>query len=801
MSFTTYIKTVLLSGFFIGASFASSPVPSKWPEVVFERTAHGLTLPCPERGMPDELTSKKMMQIIEAFKEDKLTQDLPAIKTLLKDKKKSCTVSECVCNFFDRSNGKRRAFEEKVVGSYEDGGEAPIDRTKPFQYISYGSGFLFQDLVIAMKLIDKGFTDLTLVLVDNHYADFFTQLQQTGQSSLQPMKENSEANKINNALYYMVTFFGYLKHMRKDFNFTIKVYDEPQKAIRDLPGQSCDLLYAMDLSLPENVCQQEIDRNQLFKAPMYFDLPCTRDPDTQQWVTSVYFKMADALLKDKSFHHVWDNVTYRGEALKLTSAVHINLDSDMRAYVYHQENIPGFGLVADNHYKFYINQKTNNVEVKDFYTGLITHAPPYCRALLSSGQPLSEENIRELRTFVAQLDATHQDRVVHIQQTKSGAPASQLPIVPFKRTAHGLVFPCPKIVADRSTMQKMQEILAKVKNYTLTQDDATLKSLTPGEFSGLGECRCKMYERSKGDRTKFENKVVETCKKDSGKPFTYINYGSGLLFQDLVIATKLIQAGCRNITLIFIDPEYAEFNETFKDVQALQQYPTDNGAVQINNALYVCSTYFSLLKNLYPDLSVTLKVYENAAQAMQDTKPQSVQLIFTADFGDSFENVTKQLKGSISGQASLQNPEIQKPYYQDPQTGKDVLREFFVLADALLMQNGIKMRMLEVTTVTQGVMNIIDVCHHYTFKNMVVSLDRRTKDAQERSYLVINNRYRLSIKDNGVILEDLIEGGRLMLSKQMCPFLEDVLSRRIELDESHAHVLEQLVANVVAAKK
>jgi len=380
--------------------------------------------------------------------------------------------------------------------------------------------------------------------------------------------------------------------------------------------------------------------------------------------------------------------------------------------------------------------------------------------------------------------------------------------VPFERTAHGLVFSCPKISADQPTMGKMQEILAKVKNDTLTQDDAILKSLTSSAFSGLGECRCEDYERSKGDRAKFENILVQTCAKNLDKPFTYINYGSGLLFQDLVVATKLIQAGCANITLICIDPAYTEFRETFNNVQPLQQHQGEQGAVQINNALYVCATYFSLLKNIYSDLSVTLKLYENAAQAMQDNKPKSVQLIFVADFGGKVDaKITDALRSSIKARVPSQHPQVNKPYYHDAQTGKDTLVDFFVMADLLLVQNGIKMVLSMIGSERDGFLPTTDICHHHAFGNITVSLNKRIKNSKEALSLVINNRYRLSIDggddDDDVddVVEDLIDMAKYQLNKQECPFVDDLLGGKVAIDESHALVLAKLVTDAEAASK
>jgi len=363
--------------------------------------------------------------------------------------------------------------------------------------------------------------------------------------------------------------------------------------------------------------------------------------------------------------------------------------------------------------------------------------------------------------------------------------------VPFERTAHGLVFPCPKIAADQSTAQKMQEIVAKIKSDTLTQDDATLKSLTSGAFSGLGECRCKYYERSKGDRAKFENKLVDMHRTKLDKPFTYISYASGLLFQDLVITTKLIQAGCKDITLICIDLEYSEFREAFKDAQALSHREGDEGAVQINNALYVCATYFSLLKNLYPDLSITLKVYATTAQAMQDTKPQSVQLIYTIDFGAVHEKITEKLKFSIHRQLAKQMPQMDNPYYEDSQTDCYLLQDFFVLGDALLMQRGIKM-VVAVETIAGETKPAIDIGHHYAFKNITASLNRTMQKGREKLLLAINNRYGFLRHGNNFVVKGLIKEEMLqMLDEKECLFLDDVFAGKIALEESHVRVLEK----------
>jgi len=442
MSVSTYLKTIWLSTLLlIGSAFASGmsesekassssssaartpasvagvPVPG-FCEIAFKRSAHGITFSCPSL-QPDELTTKKMMQILEAFKKDTLNEDLPAIKTLIKDKKMACEVSECGCSRFIRSNGRRALFEERIVSSYEG---INIDKKKPFRYVSYGSGLLFQDLVIAMKLIAAGFTDLTLVLVDNYYQDFFALLA-NDQVSLTPMRGSSEAVKINNALYYLVTFFSYLKHMHKNFNLTIKVYDNPEKVAQDLPSQSCDLIYAIDLNFPLYLSQEEIDRNPLTRGWQQpkFDSPYLLHPLTKQYITQEYFKLADAVLKDKRFNHVCTNLKYISyrtniliEEAKLVQAVHFSLDKNLRAYLYHKEDTKGFELVIGNHYRFYINARTQQIVIDDLYT----HTPMnvqdngYLRALLTTGQPLAVEHLNDLKGVIAELDANHRQRQV-----------------------------------------------------------------------------------------------------------------------------------------------------------------------------------------------------------------------------------------------------------------------------------------------------------------------------------------------------------------------------------------------------
>jgi len=376
--------------------------------------------------------------------------------------------------------------------------------------------------------------------------------------------------------------------------------------------------------------------------------------------------------------------------------------------------------------------------------------------------------------------------------------------VQIERTAHGLILPCPKIEADQSTVQKMQDILDKIKSDTLTQDDATLKLLKPGNFSGLGECRCELDARSLGGRAKFENRLVEICQKDLDKPFTYINYGSGLLFQDLVIATKLIQAGCRNITLICIDPIYSKFFETYKGVQLLHQLEGNLGDILVNNALCVGATYFSLLKNIYPDLSVTLKVYPFAEQAMQDNKSKSAQLIFASDFGGDFGGILGGdfggVQGFIDNSLLLQGPEMMSPHYQDQQTGKYVLRDFFALSDALLAQRAIKARKGTIVT-AQGLIHGIDICYHHLFNNTNVSLNKATLSNGQVSFLAVNNRYMFLMGPNNVVLIDSIDGSRnCSLEKQKCPFLDDLLNGKVALDESHARVLEKLVVEQISKK-
>jgi len=87
------------------------------------------------------------------------------------------------------------------------------------------------------------------------------------------------------------------------------------------------------------------------------------------------------------------------------------------------------------------------------------------------------------------------------------------------------------------------------------------KNLTTGLIDMLDECPCKKLCRLSHPefRANFENRLIQQITEtftNKAQPITYSSLGSCMLFQDLVILTKLISKGYTHIAVNFIDPCY-----------------------------------------------------------------------------------------------------------------------------------------------------------------------------------------------------------------------------------------------------
>lgn len=121
------------------------------------------------------MSLKLNFEIISEFniaKEKTFTQQLIKRPDLLfKDadfKNKFPALNECHCPLLDRVTHPewRQTLETKVIEHIEKQG---LDQTKTLRVASVGSGSCFQELVLLAKLLDKGFTDIQLVLIDPLY--------------------------------------------------------------------------------------------------------------------------------------------------------------------------------------------------------------------------------------------------------------------------------------------------------------------------------------------------------------------------------------------------------------------------------------------------------------------------------------------------------------------------------------------------------------------------------------------------------------------------------------------------------
>lgn len=195
---------------------------------------------------------------------------------------------------------------------------------------------------------------------------------------------------------------------------------------------------------------------------------------------------------------------------------------------------------------------------------------------------------------------------------------------------------------DLSRLQyytNFRDVLSNMQATAKTNTNDALQLLRIGaysEFKQIDECFCiglrrKIFgwqstQKSTTPaqpfypRNEFETKLIKIFTErhpDKTQPITYTSIGSGQLFQDLVIITKLLNAGYQNINAFFIDHDYKK-TDYFQ--HQFTQYMT------------------MLTKYIYNDADVTSTFYTDPVEKYANKTPQqqTSDIAVIADFYGGF---------------------------------------------------------------------------------------------------------------------------------------------------------------------
>jgi len=410
-------------------------------------------------------------------------------------------------------------------------------------------------------------------------------------------------------------------------------------------------------------------------------------------------------------------------------------------------------------------------------------------------------------TKVTEDTATVSASALAAAQSSSSAP--QLCSVPFKVTAQGgVTFPCEKAVNPSVQEDVMiRAIVEKIEKGTLHQHDDLLKKLIPGFASMAQECDCQFFKRTNGCRNYFENELLKCCKKSFGQnqqSFSYVNFSSGLLFQDLIIATRLLLAGHKNITINLVDGYYKEFisyacNAEAVPVHALRPMAENSDVAKVCNAVCFLSRYFSLLQAVIPDCSVKITMYDATQTALKSIEAQSVNLIFCVDFGapEGFPEEKKQGNPFLD---YFQDPDSDYPHkiYKEADEEKgNGPRDFFILAQHTLKEHGVH-AIARVIEIREKKMSKIMFATHFTLPGNIPAYCLSDPDS-ERFKLVFENRYRIYMRGNKIEYTDLWRSlySDDLVDEGKYPFVRQILEEGIaKLSAQNSQQLSQLVTEI-----
>lgn len=143
-------------------------------------------------------------------------------------------------------------------------------------------------------------------------------------------------------------------------------------------------------------------------------------------------------------------------------------------------------------------------------------------------------------------------------------------------------------------------------------------------FGNLGECQCPKFNReTQPFRKVLERALLYNFTKydvDKSQPIVYTSVGSGALFEDLLILTKLLEQGYRNITINLIDSRYKKFIERGAFcIQKIGNVQCE--ADRMNDIFYDFLKWFGFLSvSFYPGLVTDVFVYSKLEAYLCDVR-------------------------------------------------------------------------------------------------------------------------------------------------------------------------------------
>lgn len=164
-----YLVIVLLTSVFaVDHCCASAPAVatatqrSFTTDVPFAWLDHGVIIECPEVSFT-ESKRQQLQAVVEKAKAGTLMQHDQQLKDLIE---MPAGAKECECRYLHRSNGWRHSFERAMVARVN---AMKLDKSKSFSYINFSAGLGFQDMVLVSHLVDAGFKNIEVNMVDGYY--------------------------------------------------------------------------------------------------------------------------------------------------------------------------------------------------------------------------------------------------------------------------------------------------------------------------------------------------------------------------------------------------------------------------------------------------------------------------------------------------------------------------------------------------------------------------------------------------------------------------------------------------------
>lgn len=154
-------------------------------------------------------------------------------------------------------------------------------------------------------------------------------------------------------------------------------------------------------------------------------------------------------------------------------------------------------------------------------------------------------------------------------------------------------------------------------------------------FGDIGECPCDIFSREiRPFRRILEEKLIFNFQESSltkNDCIVYTSVGSGGLFQDLVIITKLLEEGCRKFVINLIDTRYEKFMEKafgqglIKDIFHVEKIGNVHGREDFDNdIIYDFLRWFNFLSICcYEGLAVDVRIYDGLKAYLTDCKKGS----------------------------------------------------------------------------------------------------------------------------------------------------------------------------------